>query len=355
MINFLKKTVVYLAYLFISVSLILLSIEGAGRLYIHFKYGIPGKTYGLWIYDADLGATHRPNGYNTHTSLNNYGFRNHEDVFDSKPRNSIRIIAFGGSTTFGYNLGDDDIYTEQLQRRLRTIKGYDKTQVLNAGRICYSAGHNLILIKRLVPKLKPDYVIIYEGVNEAMNMCGLENDGVAVSKLTEHYGMIAKSYDQNRWIKRNSVIARYFDYVVKQKIEESRKRLAELNPDHVFEMPSAQQVSIHPWAIENYKYVLKEMLDFLRKENVSVIVVRYACVQNDYHKTFSDISAQVAREKDVLVYDMEQRFDQFGEKKKDYFIYTGVHVTPDGAKILAGGLFDLIMQKEQEKRHGETL
>ena len=350
MINFLKKKIVYFAYLFITVSLILLAIEGAGRLYIHFKYGIPGKTYGLWIYDADLGATHRPNGYNTHTSLNNYGFRNREDVLDPKPANSLRIIAFGGSTTFGYNLADEDTYTQRLQERIKAVKSFEKTQVLNAGRIMYSAGHNLILMKRLVPALKPDYVIIYDGINEYTNMQSLQSEGVHLDKLKGRYGIIAKGYDQNRWIKRNSVIARYIDYVVKQKIEDYRKRLAESNSDHVFKMPSTQQVSIHPWGIENYKSVLKEMLDFLRKENVSPIVVRYACVRNDYHKTFSDVSSQVAREKDALVYDMEQRFDQFGEKKRDYFIYTGVHVTPEGAKILAEGLFDLIMQKEKEKR-----
>ena len=192
-----------------------MGLEGLGRELISLRYGVPGKTYGLWKYDPELGATHRSNAYNTRSTLNNYGFRNLENVFDPRPSNSLRIIAFGGSTTFGYNLKDGETYTEKLQERIRELPGFEKTQVLNAGRICYSAGHNLILMKRFVPQFKPDYVIIYEGINEMMNVWALQRDGVSLDNLGHRYGVIGKSFDQNRWLKRNSVIVRFIDYYVK--------------------------------------------------------------------------------------------------------------------------------------------
>ena len=339
----------YLLYIMAAVSLILLFLEGAGRVIIHAKYGVPGKSYGLWKYDVELGATHRFNAYNTRTSLNDYGFRNREDIYNPKPFNSLRIIAFGGSTTFGYNLADGETYTEKLESRLRRIPNYEKTQVLNAGRICYSAGHNLILMKRLVPLLKPDYVIIYEGVNEMMNTWALEQDGVSIDRLRSHYGAIGKSYDQNRWLKRNSIIVRFIDYYVKSRIIIPRIGTAPKR-ENMEREPIVQQNQIHPWVIENYKYVLRAMIDFLQKENVTPVVVRYASWHYPQQKIFSDISAQIAKEKGVLLCDMASRFKQLGDKAEDLFIETGVHVTPKGADILADELLETIRKDPARKR-----
>jgi len=331
----LKRTVLYIFQVIIVVGLLIISIEGIGRIVIHVRYGMPGKSYGLWQYDRELGATHSRNAYNTHTSLNDQGFRNKEDVFTPKPDDSLRIIAFGGSTTFGYNLLDGETYTEKLEIKLRQIPGYEKTQVLNAGRICYSAGHNLILMKRLIPRLRPDYVIIYEGVNEEMNSYILRQDGVSMDSLSGAYGVIGKSYDQNRWLKRNSVIVRFVDYRVKQ-------YLMDLRPKNTTQTNKKVEISSHPWTIENYKVLLKEMLTFLQKENVTPIVIRYASADNSGQEMFSNISSDIAKENNVFVYDVRPHFDKTGERDEDLFIYTGVHVTPLGAELMASGLNEII-------------
>lgn len=123
MLNLIK----YILYLILSVLIIILFIEFTSRIIIHLRYSVPGRTYGIWKYDKELGADHKSNSYNTHTSLNNYGFRNKEDVFEPKPENSLRIIAIGGSTTFGYNLQDGETFTEKLEAKLRKIQGFEKT------------------------------------------------------------------------------------------------------------------------------------------------------------------------------------------------------------------------------------
>jgi lysophospholipase L1-like esterase len=333
----------YLAYLVASVTFLVLLIEGAGRAIIHFKYGRPGKSYGLWIGDRELGATHRPNGYNTQTSLNAQGFRNQEEVFEPKPAGSLRIVAFGGSTTFGYNLRDGETFTEHLEARLRQEPGYEKTQVLNAGRITYSAGHNLMLMKRLVPSLRPDYALVYEGVNELYNAWVLQRDGQPLDGLGVQYGVIGRSYDQNRWLKRNSVIVRYVDYVVKARLDTAHKE------GGVGAEPSPSSQFVHPWVVANYRHVLQEMLVLLHRLGTVPIVFRYPSVGHAEQRMFSDLSAEIAQGYGIPVLDLESRFERLGERKRRYFIHTGVHVTEEGARIIAdeAAAFILLLEKQR--------
>lgn len=343
-----KKTLAYVAVLIFSVSLIVLFIEGLGRIMIHVRYGVSGKSYGLWQYDPELGATYRPNSYNTLTSLNNYGFRNEEDVFDPRPPNSLRVIAFGGSTTFGYNLRDGETFTERLEQKLKTIPGYERTQVLNAGQVSYSTGHTWIRVKRLVPQLEPDYVILYEGLNEMLNAWVLNLDGISFDQLyeTETYGVLGRRYGQNNWLSRNSIIARFLTYVVQRAINGIReKEVVNKNyQGHALEAQAREirKVIDHPWLVENYRFLLGQAIDFLLSQGVTPIVVRYAFVPSSEVEIFSDVSAEVAREKGVPICDMRSRFEQAGDRIGDLFIHTGVHVTPQGAEILAEELFQTI-------------
>lgn len=72
--------------------------EIAGRLVMWAKHGIPGKSYGIYQPDLELGATHRPNSYNSNSSINNWGLRNPDDTPEAKPLGSTRIYCSGGST-----------------------------------------------------------------------------------------------------------------------------------------------------------------------------------------------------------------------------------------------------------------
>ncbi len=114
----------------------ILAIEGVGYAIMH-PSTVPGKSDGLWSYDAELGAIHSLNGYNSNSETNNYGFRSKEDVFEPKPPNSIRVIAYGGSTTFCFNLETDQAWPIRLQEELRKYAG-PSPMVLNAGAIVWS-------------------------------------------------------------------------------------------------------------------------------------------------------------------------------------------------------------------------
>jgi len=336
-----RKAIGYVIYLIFVVALIILVLEVAGRVWIHMKYGVEGKSYGLWKYDSELGSTHRENAYNTHTSTNNWGFRNREDVIESKPKDSMRFIAFGGSTTFGYNLADDETFTHQLQNKLRAVKGWEGAQVLNAGRIACGAGYNLKLMQRLVPKLKPDFVIIYEGINERLDAWLITNAGLSFDDLKGQYGYIPQNKDADRWLKRNSILVRLFDYKIKKFIYELRYQKQEHQVSD--EQPKKEQITDYdPWVLNNYEWVLNQMIDFLKSQGAIPIVIKYASVDNPLQQSMADLSSEIALKKQVAVYDMQQQFADYPKPLEDLFIETGVHVTAEGAKIMAKGLFELI-------------
>src|SRR5262249_41286562 len=140
--------------------------------------------------------------------------RNKENVFEPKPANALRIIAYGGSTTFCYNLPTDLAWPLRLQQILRAQHN-ESAQVLNGGAIVWSIGHEVARAKRELPQPKPAVVIIYSGVNEEANAALLKTEGVSLEQALKDgkTGLFSRNVDQARWIKRNSVIVRYWDYV----------------------------------------------------------------------------------------------------------------------------------------------
>jgi len=73
-----------LVVLALSPLLAAVGIEASARLYFWGRFGVPGKTYGIWRSDPELGGIQKPYGYNT----------------TGETPGSLRIIAYGGSTTF---------------------------------------------------------------------------------------------------------------------------------------------------------------------------------------------------------------------------------------------------------------
>lgn len=288
--------------------------------------------------DAELGFIHRPNSYNSLTSLNRYGLRNREDPYEPKPKNGIRVLVMGGSTTFGFNLADGDTYPEQLEALLRAVPGLEKSQVFNGGTICYAANHNLLRLKRLLPVLQPDYVLIYEGINENSNEGPLLAAGVRLDAKEKNFGLVNKDYLQSRWLWNHSVLLKWLDY---------RARRHEHAPGDVSPEPMLPhgKPNIDEWETENFKWALREVATACHVYQARPIFIRYATVAWALEgRYFSDLTRDIARQDGILLCDMEERFNQFGPRKLSLFIYSGVHVTPEGAGILAQQLFDLIQK-----------
>ena len=344
--DFFLKGIKGAIYPLICLLVLVVTGEVLGRIYLGFRYGALGKRYGIFQSDPQLRMVHRPNSFNTITRLNNYGLRNPDDTQKEKASGALRVMVFGGSTTFGINLKDHETYPLQLQEKLRAQPGFEKTEVLNAGVICYSAGHNLLLMKRLLPELKPDYVLIFEGVNELLNSWILGRDGVKLDEL-KTFGAIGKSYSQADWLMQKSVLAKLVSSLL---VKEMEKKRAEKVAHEIHEnSPEAVAGPAHPWVIENYKYLLTEMIHLARSHGATVVVIRFASYRRPDMRQFSDWALEIATREGALVFDEQAHFEKSGISPEKLFIYTGVHTTPLGADLMASGLFDLIMNQEKIK------
>lgn len=106
-------------------------------------------------------------GYNIpgDVTINSLGFRGEE--FDAvKPPGGYRIVALGGSTTYGIGLNDDETYPYYLQKELRKRLGTDKVEVINAGLVSATTAESLSRFLLKILPLDPDMLIFYEGYND---------------------------------------------------------------------------------------------------------------------------------------------------------------------------------------------
>jgi uncharacterized protein YndB with AHSA1/START domain len=104
------------------------------------------------------------------------------------PTRSFPIFLFGGSTTFGYGVRDEDTVAAHLEALLRRSQPdlADRIAVYNFGRGYYGSGQEALLLKSLVQRgIVPKAVIFIDGVNE--QFCPTYSANIAeVFKILQH-------------------------------------------------------------------------------------------------------------------------------------------------------------------------
>ena len=93
-------------------------------------------------------------------TINRFGLRGTLPVMP-KPAGRVRIVALGGSTTFGYAVADGEDWPSQLGRRLG-----DRYDVVNGGRPGATTFRDFAYLRDHLLKLEPDVVVLYEGFND---------------------------------------------------------------------------------------------------------------------------------------------------------------------------------------------
>ncbi len=327
-----KATYWAVSILFLTIVPLLL-LEGATRAYLYLKYARPGKSYGLWAYDKELGAIHSINGYNSNAETNDHGFRNVEPVTNPKPPGATRGIVYGGSIVFCYNLSNEEAWPMQLEKNLRENHN-PGDQVLNGGAICWSTGHAHRRAKRDLPVLKPDYVVIYLGINEPLNAATMLEDGRDIHELVKagKYGEIATNLDQSRWAKRNLAIVRLLEYVVNPIFQKkAAKNRQDLGGPAIGETPKTDTLML-----ENYLHVMRDFIQLIKDNGARPIFVvqsrAKAAPHMAFFTSFSENGAALAREMGATVLDSKDIAKTFTGNWDDLFISSGVHFTKLGAE-----------------------
>jgi len=99
-------------------------------------------------------------------SKNSEGFRGPEFNKD-KPDNTYRIIAVGGSTTFGSGVTDENTWPRILEKKLQNLSESKNIEVINAGIGAITSFNESKLIKEKLIHYKPDLIIVYDGNNDS--------------------------------------------------------------------------------------------------------------------------------------------------------------------------------------------
>ncbi|MGV6826873.1 MAG: SGNH/GDSL hydrolase family protein [bacterium] len=98
-------------------------------------------------------------------AINSLGFRG-PDISPQKPPSTFRIVAMGGSTTYGILLPQGKDYPRQLESKLKSLLNTNDLEVINAGLVSATTAETLHRLYTEILPLQPDMVIIYHGFND---------------------------------------------------------------------------------------------------------------------------------------------------------------------------------------------
>lgn len=314
-------------------------VELGGRVIIWARHGVPGHTYGIYTSHPTLGGILKPLGYNTAGKVTNgQAFQRRQEASPNPPADRARVIAYGGSTVFAYNL-PTDLDWPQLVETKAAAAGR-KLEVLNAGDINWTIHHALERSRSDIPAFKPDIVIIYEGVNEERNYQMLVESGVDLKAMMDNgqYTAFSRFFPQAGWLYRNSILFKFFDQIVAPAIHNALQigtAVIQANHDRT-----------DPDVVRFFKGAVVTAVEEWRASGARVIYVTQAHGLNTpYAKRLTSYSregAETARQHGALVLDAQEVVTAYRGDPMDLFISSGVHWSEKGSHLVAQYVFEQV-------------
>jgi len=263
--------------------------------------------------------------FNRWGRINAYGFRGEE--FDPGRKEGIcRIVALGGSTTFGVDTEDGFTYPDCLEEILNSQEPEPRFEVINAG----IAGTDLRQISSLfvneVAPLKPDIVIVNSVFNNLYySDMAYRPKLFSLQKINQ--AMLAKSllYMTSR---------EKFCLMMNKKI------------DNIYRLSSSRILSNFLnnngfWA--GLERGFKDIIRAVKGRGIKVVLIKSPvrlskggelmldeAFRPVYEKTYSLLD-KIAREEDIALVDAVSGFSE-----NDTFFMDGLHLTHEGNRHLAG-------------------
>jgi lysophospholipase L1-like esterase len=319
--------------------LMIAGAEAAGRFYIWLEHGVPGHTYGIYTYDPVLKGILAPMSYNTADKIfNNQGFQRIQDSAVERPKDTVRVIAYGGSTTFCYNLPTGKDWPMLLEK----FAGIDgrKIEMLNAGDVSWTLSQALARSRKDVPRYKPDIIIFYEGLNEESNFDALTAEGIdmAAEVAAGHFGLFTTRLPQDNWFFRNSLVAKAF--------MSGASPLAKFLSPPPSPPDSEISTALKPLVLANFRGTLAKAIDEWQAGGAKVIYViqAHGKIKRTLERLmeYSPAAADIARDKGAIVVDARQVVRDYKGDITDLFIDTGVHWSEKGAPLMAQFVYDRV-------------
>jgi lysophospholipase L1-like esterase len=313
----------------------------------------------LYQSNPDVGFLHVPNeqGYldDGFATINALGLRGPLPEMP-KPAGTVRVLAIGDSTTFGWGVNDDGTYVAQLDRDLEEAFPGRRISVVNGGVGAYDLRHDARLLQHFGPMLKPDLVIVgvywndlpFEAVTpegESISGGGSEMPGGSSGNAPSKPFRIGNNPSSlNRLLRRSRLL-----YVLR------RAWLAALTPTQAASNTVRWEMALldgrHSEAIDrawrDIETTLTEIRDMGQAGGFAVgvlIVPIRAQVEEDHPQ--AEYQTRVRAMADALgmfVIDPLPAFLAQPPDRKRFFIpYDRIHFTAEGNKVLADAVFDAL-------------
>ena len=311
--------------------------------------------------------SHRNEKTGDRFTINSLGFRGEEirKMDDGRRKHKIRIVALGGSTTFGIGAsGDANTYPALLEKFLNKdkvsskFKQYD-FEVINGGIPGARSSNLLWFFSEKILHLKPDALVIYSGWNDWNHFYG---EGY----LMFEYQSVP--YQVHMWLTDLSVLyskmrniftgfraqAKGKEYTQRaKKILRQRYFWKSLNDNigKILDLCLANNIQgfllLHPpplsfFQIENEKKFLKSDPVFLERAETMPRV----------HQALKKIIRDTAKNKQVPLIDISSEFDP--RELGDPLFADIIHFTDAGNARIARGVSNWLLKSEKIKINKKT-
>src|SRR4051794_30087451 len=166
-----------------AIFLLLIGLVGI-EIFARIVYGKPSMHFGveMWKYartlkiraeNAEMSHRHKPNGQaflmGVDVKINSIGLRDHE-FSAQKPADTCRVVVLGDSTTFGWGVPFEQLYTKILERDLNArppCPRWKHYEVINTGIGNYNTAQEVGSFKERWLALNPDMVVMGWYINDA--------------------------------------------------------------------------------------------------------------------------------------------------------------------------------------------
>jgi len=360
----------FLKFLFIQIVILvtlLFLVEGIGRLVFRAGHGYSFKD--SLLYDSDDDLVYKINPSYKGKEVIYSGFRGLPFAAE-KPPQTIRIVAFGGSTTWGGSTYRDSWpYQLELLLNLNANTAENlRYEVINAGISGYGSAQHYARLKKEILGLDPDFVIIFSG----WNLVGALDNSVFFwvpdnivkpgSGLPERLSAFLTD-NSVIFAKLRALFPRtldMFDLNTEQLagLETEFVMLAEKHKDYLKKIVRfCRENEITPIIIK-YPHIFREEtdkdeLDYLRK-NFPDMLKRKDYLVRHYERVMDKID-EVKLEEDCYVIDCSGCFERFPGREKAEFFRDNMHLKDKGYPIEAKAIYEEFIRLGKNMEPGDVV